>query len=129
MGAGRRADRRHEEASANIGASHSRGLTAEGAGTLNADLDAARAALDRGDTNRALGHAWRGAVRSITRNDRGGIGEAIKLAGQIQERSQGGTAQDASRLVQYVTYARDHPQATQIGGATLRERHWPGRRR
>lgn len=83
---------------------------------MNARFDAAREALERGRSRRALGLAWRAAIRSISSNDREGVDELIGLAEAIRDRSEGRTRQEASTLAAYCAYARDNPQPSRIFG-------------
>jgi len=83
---------------------------------VNTDLDDAREALEHGRSKQALQLAWRAAIASITRNDRGGMTAVIEIAEAIRERSKGRTQEEASKLATLAEYARDHPQPPRIFG-------------
>ena len=84
----------------------------------NGDLDAAREALERGGSRRALRLAWNAAVWSSCGNDRQGLDEAIVVAEAIRDRSKGRTREEASRLIAFCAYSRDNPQPRRWFGLT-----------
>ena len=86
---------------------------------MNEDLDAAREALERGRSKRALRLAWDAAVWSCAGNDQKGLDEAIAVAEAIRDRSRGRTREEASRLAAFCAYARDNPQPRRLFGARL----------
>jgi hypothetical protein len=89
---------------------------------LNADLDAAREALEQGQSKRALRLAWSGAMTAIASNDARGLDVAIELAEAIRDRTERRTREEASKLAVLAAYARDHPQPSRIFGVTRNPR-------
>lgn len=87
---------------------------------VEADLLAAREALEQGSPKRALRHAWSAAISSITSNDRRRINDAIEIAESIRDRSEGRAREQAAELAAYAAYARDHPQPPHVFGVTRR---------
>lgn len=85
---------------------------------MEADLDAAREALEQGRSKQALRLAWSAAISSITSNDRRGINGAIEVAEAIRDRSKGRTRAEASRLAAFCAYSRDNPQPRRWFGLT-----------
>ena len=87
---------------------------------VEADLAAAREALEHGLSKLALRLVWSAAISSITSNDRR-INDAIEIAEAIRDQSNGRVREEAAELAAYVAYARDHPQAPRWFGVTRRQ--------
>ena len=87
---------------------------------IEADLAAAREALEHGSSKRALRYAWSAAISSVTHGDQHRIDDAIELAGAIRDRSTGRAREQAAELAAYVAYARDNPQPQRLFGLTRR---------
>jgi hypothetical protein len=87
---------------------------------IEADLAAARDALEHGSSKRALRHAWSAAISSVTSNDPVSLNDAIQIAEAIRDRSIGRAREQAAELAVYAAYARDHPQPLQVFGVTRR---------